>query len=76
LVKDFLAKNDVTTLENLPYTLDLAAADLNLFPQLKSAMKGRRLCDTTDIIKNAMEELKRLSQNSFQEYHQHLSVAG
>jgi len=45
----------------------MAAAD-----RLKSAMKGRRFCDATDIIKNATEELKSLSQNSFQEYFQHL----
>ena len=34
--------------------------------------KGRRFCDATDIVKNAMEELKRSSQNGFQEYFQHL----
>jgi hypothetical protein len=44
------------------YTPDLAAADLYMFPRLKSALKGQRLCDTTDIIKNATEELKRLSK--------------
>jgi len=31
-----------------------------------------RFCDATDIIKNATEELKRLSQNGFQECFQHL----
>jgi hypothetical protein len=35
----------------------------HLFPWLKSALKGRRFCDATDIIQNAMEELKRLLQN-------------
>ena len=39
---------------------DLAPADFYLFPRLKSALKGRNFCDTTDIIKNATEELKRL----------------
>jgi hypothetical protein len=34
-------------------------------------MKGRRFCDATDIIKNTTEELKRLSQNGFQECFQH-----
>ena len=28
---------------------------------------GRRFCDATDIIKNATEELKMLSQNGFRE---------
>ena len=56
------------------YTPDLAAADLYMFPRLKSALKGQRLCDTTDIIKNAKEELKRLSKNGFREcYQRHYS---
>jgi hypothetical protein len=38
-----------------------------LFPRLKSASKGRRLCDAADIMKDTTEELKRLSQNGFQE---------
>jgi hypothetical protein len=65
LVKDFLAKNDLTTMQHPTHTSDLAPADLYLFPQLKSALKEQRLCDTTDIIKNATEELKRLSKNGF-----------
>jgi len=71
LVNDILTNNNVATLEQSPYSSDRAPADLYLFPRLKSALKGQRLCDTTDIIKNATEELKRLSQNNFQEYFQH-----
>jgi transposase len=65
LVKDFLAKNNMTTLEHLPYPPDLAPANCYPFPRLKSALKGRSFCDATDIIKNATEELKRLSQNGY-----------
>jgi histone-lysine N-methyltransferase SETMAR len=72
LVKDFLAKNNVTTLEHPPYSPDLAAADFYLVPREKSALKGRRICDVTEVIKNATEELKRLSQNLFHECLQHL----
>jgi hypothetical protein len=43
-----------------------------VFPQLKSALKGWSFCDATDIIKNATEELKRLSQKGFQECFQHI----
>jgi len=32
LVKDFLAKNNVTTLEHPPYSPDLIRADFYLFP--------------------------------------------
>jgi len=39
LVKDFLAKNNVTALELPPYCPDLAPADFYLFPQMKSPLK-------------------------------------
>jgi hypothetical protein len=45
LVKDFLAKNNVTTLEHPRFSLDVAVADLCLFLRLKSALKVRCLCD-------------------------------
>ena len=64
-VKDFLAKNGVTTFGHPLYSSDLAPADLYLFPSLKSALKRRRFCDATDIIKNSTEELKRLAQNFY-----------
>ena len=64
---DFLAKNNVTTLEHPLHSPDLATAEFYLFPRHKSALKGRRFCDATDIIKNAKDELKRLSQYGFQE---------
>jgi len=37
-------------------------------------VKGWGFCDATDIIKNAKEELKRLSQNAFHEFFQHNSL--
>ena len=70
LIKDFLAKKIVTTMER-PHT-DLAPGDFYLFSLLKSTLKGRRFCDATDIIKNATEELKRLLQNRFHECCPHL----
>jgi hypothetical protein len=56
LVKDFLAKKNVATLGHPP---TLAAADFYVFHRLKSALKGRRFGDASDIIKNATAELKR-----------------
>jgi hypothetical protein len=53
LVKDFLLKNNVSTMERLPHFPDLTAADFYLFPWMKSASKGRRFCDSTDIFQNA-----------------------
>jgi len=55
LVKDFLAKNNVTTLKHPPHSPDLAPADFYLFPRLESALKGQGFCDATDIIRNADE---------------------
>ena len=40
LVKDFLAKHNVATLEHPPDFPDLAAADFYLLPLQKSALKG------------------------------------
>ena len=62
LVKDFLANNNVTVLEHPPHSPALVPTDVYLFPQMKSALKGWVFGDTTDIIKNATVELKRLSK--------------
>jgi transposase len=59
LVKDFPAKNNPTTTEYLPCSPGLAAAHFHLFSRLKLTLKGRRFCNTTDIIKNVTEELNR-----------------
>jgi hypothetical protein len=65
-VKDFLARNKVTTLEHPAYSRELTADDFCLFPIMKSSLKERRFCDDNDIIKNATTDMKRLSQNGFQ----------
>jgi hypothetical protein len=72
LVKDLLAKNSVTTMQHPQQYPGLVLADLNLFSRLKSALTGRGFCDATDFIKNATEELKRLSYNCLQELFQRL----
>jgi hypothetical protein len=71
-IKDFLVKNKVTTQEHPPCSPDLATADVYLFARVKSALKGRRICDATDVIQKTTEELKRLSQNGFQEFFRNL----
>jgi hypothetical protein len=63
----FLTKEQCDNTGASPILPDLAAADLYLFARLKSAVKGRHFCGATNVIKNATEELKSLSQNSFQE---------
>ena len=61
LVKVFLGHNNVTTLEHLSNSSDLATAP-----------KGRVFCDVTNIVMNVWVEMKRLTQNSFQECSQQL----
>jgi hypothetical protein len=72
LVKDFLVKNNVTTLELLHYSPDPAPPDFYLSPRLKSALKRRHFFVMLLTVKNATEELKRLSQNGFEECQKHL----
>jgi hypothetical protein len=76
LVKDFLANNSVTTMRHNPYPPDLVLADFYLVYRQKLALKGRRLFDAADIVKNAMKELKMVSQNGFQLMFQLFTVAG
>jgi hypothetical protein len=71
-VKDFLAKDNLITLEHSPYSPDLAQPNLYPFPRLESALKGRRCCDHNGITKNAMEQPKRRAKNGFQESFQQL----
>jgi hypothetical protein len=72
LVRDLLAKNNLTILMYSRYIPVVVPADFYQFPGLKSAWTGWGSYDVTDIIKNATKELKRLSQNGFQECFQHL----
>jgi transposase len=76
LARDFSAKNNVTTMELPPYSPDLAPADFYLFPQLKSALKVQYFYGASDIIKNMMEELKRLSQMTSRNVSNTFIVAG
>ena len=59
--KDFLAHSEVKTLERPPRSPDLALADFYMLPRLKVALRVWNICDATYIIKNATDELKRLS---------------
>jgi hypothetical protein len=43
LVKDFVAKNSMTTLEHLTYSVDLAAADSFLFLLIEISIDGAAL---------------------------------
>ncbi|GBN84258.1 hypothetical protein AVEN_254239-1 [Araneus ventricosus] len=67
IVKTYLARHSVTTLEHPPYSPDLAPADFYMFPRLKMRWKGHRFVDSDEVIENATKQLKDLSKNEFQE---------
>ncbi|GBM08018.1 Histone-lysine N-methyltransferase SETMAR [Araneus ventricosus] len=67
IVKKYLARHSVTTLEHPPYSTDLAPADFYPFPRLKKKLKGHRSVHSDEVIENATKQLKDLSKNGFQE---------
>jgi biotin-(acetyl-CoA carboxylase) ligase len=67
-----LTNKNITALKHSAYSPDLVPDNFYLSPRPTLALKKRRFCDATDIIKNVMEELKRLSQNCLQECFQHI----
>ena len=70
MFQDFLEKK-VTTLEHLPHPPDLVIADF--YPSwTEISTEEIALFYITNIIKNATEELKRLSRNGSHKYFQRL----
>ena len=65
---------NLKTMEDPLHSPDLAPVKFYQFSRLKSALKGRPFSDATDIIKNATEELKRLSRNGSQDYFAQLYI--
>ena len=55
----FLIKEQCDNPGHPPLLSWLTSTDFYLFPRMKLTLKGRCYCHTTDIIKNATEELKR-----------------
>lgn len=61
-MKQFLTDNHITTLEHPPYSPDLAPCDFNLFPKVKSVLKGTRF-ESVDAVKKKMADmLKQLTE--------------
>jgi hypothetical protein len=53
---EFLAKKSITKLDHPPYSPDLAPCDFWLFPELKTALKGCRFDDISDIQHHVVKE--------------------
>ena len=67
-IREFLAKNNIAILEQLPYSPDLAPCDFFLFPKLKIVIKGTRFQDSKGIKTAVTRELQAIPQESFQEW--------
>jgi len=65
-VRNFLAKNETTLVPQPPYSLDLAPADVFLFPKMKSALKRRRFDTIDEIQKNSTNEFFAITKEAFQ----------
>jgi hypothetical protein len=48
-VRKFLAGKQITVLEHLPYSPDLASNDFFLFPKISKILNGRHFDDVDDI---------------------------
>ena len=65
-IRQFLAERNVPTLEQPPYSPDLAACDFFLFPKLKGVIKGTRFHDVEAIKRAVTTELRRIPGEAFQ----------
>jgi histone-lysine N-methyltransferase SETMAR len=72
VVKTFLVKHGVVEISHIPYSPDLAPTDFFHFPEVKSALEGKRFQDVEDIKKNVTPELNALPLEAFAGYFQKL----
>jgi hypothetical protein len=54
-----LAGKGISAMVHPPYSLDLAPADLRLFPKLKSLLKGKHFLDIEDIKSSVKKNVDR-----------------
>ena len=64
-VRRFLAQHDVTEMQYLPYTPDLAAAYFIMYPKLKNSLKGIIFQDVEAIKKTVMRLLNSIPKEDF-----------
>ena len=66
-IREFLAKNSITKMDHPPYSPDLAPCDFWLSPKLKTALKGQRFADLSDIQRHVKTLLRGIPENDFQD---------
>jgi len=65
-VREFLASKQITVLEHLAYSPDLAPSDIFLFLKIKEILKGRPFDDIDNIWSNTRAALKAIPPNQVQ----------
>jgi transposase len=70
LIHSYLAKHQTSVVPHPPYFPELVPADIFLFPKVKTTLKGRRFQITDEIQKNAIRELRAITESAFQELFQ------
>ncbi|XP_067930695.1 protein GVQW3-like [Watersipora subatra] len=65
MVRQYLAKNEVSVLNHPSYSPDLAPCDFYLFPKIKLTMKGERFDDIPPIQENVTRQLRCLTESDF-----------
>jgi hypothetical protein len=71
-MREFLAKNKITTMDHPPYSPDLAPCDFYLFPKVQNIKRGEHFVDVDTIKLETTKLLKELTkedmQHCFQEW--------
>jgi len=67
LIRTYMAKYQTSVVPHPTYSPELARADLFLFLKLKTILKGRRFQPIEEIQKNAIRELRAITESAFQE---------
>jgi len=67
LVREFLTKNNMTTVPHPAYSPDLAPCDVYVFPKMKLRLKGRRFVSIEEIQAKSQQVLNPLTPADFNE---------
>jgi len=66
-IHEFFTKHETAVVPQPPYSPDLDSADLFLFPNWKSSLKGRRFQTVDEIEENSIRDLRAVPENTFQD---------
>jgi len=70
-VKQFLANKNITLLEHLPYSPDLAHCDFFLFPKIKSVLKGTNFVSVENVKAKTAEIISSLTEHDLRNCFEH-----